>query len=96
LKSPSSKINVKLQKEECDAYVWMPFPEVVDLITGDEKEILNSVVKCRSAYNNEAIEVPYGAFQGVYPNLLAEGIGLGHILAAKAYYKDIYKQRVKG
>ena len=83
LKSSSKMIDIRLQKEECDAYIWYKLDKLMEMI--EEPEDMKETIEVKSVFGGN-LKIPICSLQGIYPNSIEEGIGQGHLLALKYYY----------
>jgi 8-oxo-dGTP pyrophosphatase MutT (NUDIX family) len=87
-----TELDIKLQESECDAHLWLPFTDLVNHL--DEEEDLTTEIECTKT-DGTKIKIPLGSLQGVYPNKIQEGLGLGHVLAIKHYYESYFMKDLK-
>ena len=79
--------NVVLQASECSAYTWVPLGQLINWHSKDKPPpatlawIMLPGWKMSPAETLEPHKISAIQLQGIYPNLLGEGIGQGHLYA---------------
>ena len=83
---PDDAGGVLLQPEECDSAVWVPLPDVAGVLCGDVGTAAQDEYTAAPMHTDSALTlapVSARALAGVYPNIVSEGVGRGHLWALR-------------
>eukprot|EP00438_Fugacium_kawagutii_P020481 Skav220776 [mRNA] locus=scaffold3169:168442:171365:+ [translate_table: standard] len=86
--------NVILQAEECSAYIWVPLDDLIKWHGKDKPDLKNMAWMMLEGWHTagdgvESTKISVLQLHGIYPNLIGEGIGQGHLYAlAKLAERD--------
>lgn len=79
--------NVVLQAEECSAYIWVPLDDLIKWHGEDKPDLKTMAWMMLEGWHTagegvESTKISVLQLHGIYPNLIGEGIGQGHLYAA--------------
>ena len=83
---------VTLQPDECDDAAWVPVAELA-------RPSAAPVQGCawhERARGAGSGHVAAGAFEGVYPNAIGEGVGRGHLWAIRQLHSSLQRREAEG
>lgn len=80
------KIKVKIQDDEIDKGVWINLQTLLNSI--ENKKSTSELLPCHNLVGGSAKSdyIPSESFEGIYPNVIKEGLGQGHLIALRHYY----------
>jgi 8-oxo-dGTP pyrophosphatase MutT (NUDIX family) len=88
----NTKIKVKIQDQEIDKGIWINLPYLIDTV--ENKKSSSEMLNCHTILptgTHKADVLPSETFEGVYPNIIKEGIGQGHLIAIKNYFYNSHR-----
>ena len=91
-----SKIKIKLQDQEIDKAVWINLPYLLE--SNETINVDSEMLNCYTVLpgGTQKLDlISSECFEGVYPNMVKEGIGEGHLIALKCYYNNYIKNSIK-